>query len=76
MRASPIVMHNPLPQNSPQVLFAPRDHPVQALAPHASDQSFTVGIGVGRRLHLNVTAKDDVFASLILIIPGTGKSLN
>jgi len=48
MRASAIVMHNPLPQNSPQVLFVQRDHPVQALAPHASDQSFTVGIRLWR----------------------------
>src|SRR5437660_10403314 len=47
MRASAIVMHNPLPQNSPQVLFAQRDHPVQALAPHASDQSFAVGMAFG-----------------------------
>src|SRR5579864_2707210 len=44
MRASAIVMHNPLPQNFPQVLFVQRDHPVQALAPHASDESFTISI--------------------------------
>jgi hypothetical protein len=50
MRASAIVMHNPFPQNSPQMLFVQRDQPVQARAPHASDQSFTVGIRL-RRLH-------------------------
>jgi hypothetical protein len=76
MGSSLIVVANPLPQDRPKMLLAQRDHVIQAFTADRSHQPFTVSVGVGRRLHLNVTAKDDVFASLILIIPGTGKSLN
>jgi len=43
---------------------------------HFPLEPFNTAVGVGHRLHLNVTEKNDVFASLILIIPGTGASLN
>ena len=41
-----IVMGNPLRQNLSQVSFAERNHEVQAFAPHCTDQSFTIGIGL------------------------------
>ena len=42
-----IVVENPLPQNPAQVPFSRGDHKVQALAPYRSNESLTVGIGLG-----------------------------
>jgi hypothetical protein len=40
------------------------------------ESAFAKPIGVGLRLHLNVTPEHDDFASLIRTIPGTDASLN
>jgi len=76
MGPAPIVVCDPLLEKAPQVPVVERDQKIEAFAANRADQSLTECVGVGQRLHLNVTAKNDVFASLILIIPGTGESLN
>ena len=39
-------MRHPFSQNSSQMFLAERNHEIQALAPHRSNQSFTVRIGL------------------------------
>jgi len=41
-----VVMPDPFTQNHSQMFIAEGNDEVQALAPHRSDQSFTVGIGL------------------------------
>jgi hypothetical protein len=48
MWAASIVMGNPLPQDSPQMLFAQRDDPVQTLSSYRADQAFAIGIRLWR----------------------------
>ena len=50
MGSSPIVVGNPLPQDRPKMLFAQRNHVIQAFTADRSHQPFTVRIRL-RRLH-------------------------
>jgi hypothetical protein len=48
MWASVIIMANPLAQSGSQMVLAERNHEVQTLPSHGTDQSLAIGIGLWR----------------------------
>ena len=48
MRATAIVMRNPLLENSPQVFLINRNQEIQTLAADGSDQAFAESVRLGR----------------------------
>jgi hypothetical protein len=62
---TPIVVGHPFTKDPSEMSLVDGDEPVETLAAHRTDQSFTEGVGVSRQLHRRQAVRPKPFELLI-----------